>query len=88
MYYHTIIIVDNDKDFRKRVMFKSDAKTTRGVLKALAKEIVDRYHTDVFDVTDSILSRKRKNDWPDRQLRLSAADKYFVWETAHNLLLG
>lgn len=89
MYYHTIILLNDGVWYtRKRIMFRSDAKTTRGVCKALAKAIVEQLGTDVFTVSDSIMTRKRKDDWPSGQIRLTKADENFVWQTAHNMLLG
>lgn len=89
MYYHTIILLnDGVWTTRKKVMFKSDATTTRGICKALAKAVVDQLGTDVFEVADTIMSRRRKDDWPSGRIRLTKADEYYVWQTAHNMLLG
>lgn len=89
MYYHTsVTLIDGVWYVPKRVMFRSEATTKRGILKALAKAIVEQLGTDVFHVSDSIMSRKRKDDWPSGQIRLTKADENFVWQTAHNMLLG
>lgn len=87
MYYRVPIKTDAYPRY-VAVEFKSDAKTDRGLMRAMAKAIVDKLHTDVFEITGRIYTKRYKDDWPRMGNRLSKADEHEVWRMAHEMLMG
>ena len=86
MYYHTTLTVaDGMRDVRRKVTFKSDAKTTHGIERALARAIVEQFGTDVFEVNERLMSRSRKDEWPTGSVRIDGNE---VWRIAHDLMIG
>ena len=89
MYYHTnVIVADGFNDSRRRVDFTSRATTHEGILRALAKAIVDKFGTDVFEVSDRIMRRRYKDEFSTGQVHLSPSDRQTVWEIAHDMMMG
>lgn len=86
MYYHTMVnTLDGMFAVRRRVSFRSEAKTTAGIERALARAIVEQLHTDVFEVTERLMRRERKGDWPTGSVRV---DGHNVWRIAHDMMMG
>ena len=89
MYYHTnLTVADGMSDRRCRIDFTSKATTHDGILRALAKAIVDKFGTDAFEVSDRIMRRQYKDEFSTAQVRLTCNDRIRVWEIAHDYLMG
>lgn len=87
MYYHTLVTyADGLSDRRIRIEFKSSATSKRGLMRALANEVVERLGTDVFEIGDELMSRRYKYDWSNTRVKLDQSDKRRCYEYAKSFL--
>ena len=79
-----------DDEFASRaavVSFTTRAKTRRGLLRATAKAIVEKLHTDVFDVGRNLLCSDVPDKWGN-PVALTAGERNEIWRMGHDLMLG
>lgn len=69
------------------VTFRSRATTRRGLLRAMARAVVDSVGTDCFEMNRKVL-KSPKNDGTGKVFELTSAECHEVWRMGHELMMG